>query len=373
MNRSHQPAAPRHGRVSFFAWLGIFLLAASFVGAGLALHSRASDGSAPAGAPAGAASVGRRAIVFGYVDAPGGLTNLYPVQPGQVDEVLVKEGDAVEPGTPLYRLKDTQAKAKVAQAKAALAEAKSKEKQARAAVVKHKADLQALEKEIEAYREQLAVAKDQLKFEQDQLKTFKDSSKAAKPQVDKAEGQVRQLEKTIEAKEKSLEGARAIDPSANVEEAEAAVQRYQALLDEAEFGLRECTVTAKAKGTILQLNVTPGELIGSTPLGPTQNPRHPVVFCPAGPRIIRAEVNQEWANRAAVGQPALIQDDSSATASWRGHVTYLSDWYTHRRSTVLEPLQFNDVRTMEAIIEVEPNQPPLRIGQRMLVTLEGAN
>jgi multidrug resistance efflux pump len=372
MNRTNQPAAPRHGRISFLAGLGLLLLAASFVGAGLALHSRASDGQTPGGIPP-TPPVGRRAIVFGFVDAPGGLTNLYPVQHGRVAEVLVKEGDQVEPGTPLYRLDDTQAKAKVTQAKAALAEAKSKEKQAHSLVLKHKADLQALEKEIAAYREQLEVAKVVSKFAQDQLKEWGDKSKANKPEVEKAEGQVRQLERTIEAKEKSLEGAKAVDPGANVEEAEAAVQRMQAQLDEAELGLRECTVTAKAKGTILQLNVTAGEVIGTTPLGPTQNPRHPVVFCPAGPRIIRAEVNQEWANRAAVGQPALLQDDSSATATWRGRVTYLSDWYTHRRSTMLEPLQFNDVRTMEAIIEVEPNQPLLRIGQRMLVTLEGTN
>ncbi len=372
MKRIQQPAAPRRGRISFFAWVGIFLLTASFVGAGLALRSRASDGPAPAGTSA-APSASRRATVFGFVDVPGGLTNLYPLQPGQVVEVLVKEGDTVEPGTPLYRLNDTPARAKAAQAKAALAEAKSKEKQARGMVVKHQADLQALEKEIAAYREQLAVAKGQLKFAQDQFKTFKDSSQGAKPELDKAEGQVRQLERTIEAKEKSLEGARAVDPNTAVEEAEAAVQRYQAQLNEAEFGLRECTVTAKAKGTILQVNVTPGEVIGTSPLSPTQTPRHPVVFCPAGPRIIRAEVNQEWANRVAKGQTALIQDDSSATTTWRGRVSYLSDWYTHRRSMVLEPLQLNDTRTMEAIIEVEPNQPPLRIGQRMLVTLEGAN
>jgi hypothetical protein len=35
----------------------------------------------------------------------------------------------------------------------------------------------------------------------------------------------------------------------------------------------------------------------------------------------------------------------------------------------LEPWQRNDVRTLECIIDLEPGQLPLRIGQRMLVQL----
>ena len=37
---------------------------------------------------------------------------------------------------------------------------------------------------------------------------------------------------------------------------------------------------------------------------------------------------------------------------------------------VQDPLQLNDVRTLECIIAVETGQPPLRIGQRVRVVLE---
>ena len=60
-------------------------------------------------------------------------------------------------------------------------------------------------------------------------------------------------------------------------------------------------------------------------------------------------------------------DDSRSGATWRGKIRRVSDWYGHRRSIWQEPLQFNDVRTLEGIIELEPGQPPLRIGQRVLV------
>ena len=47
----------------------------------------------------------------------------------------------------------------------------------------------------------------------------------------------------------------------------------------------------------------------------------------------------------------------------------ISDWYSQRRSVLLEPLQFNDVRTLECIISIDPGQPPLRIGQRVRIAL----
>jgi hypothetical protein len=58
---------------------------------------------------------------------------------------------------------------------------------------------------------------------------------------------------------------------------------------------------------------------------------------------------------------------------WKGRVESISDWYTHRRYMILEPLQFNDVRTLEAIIELDPGQKPLKIGQRVRVTLPVAS
>jgi hypothetical protein len=46
----------------------------------------------------------------------------------------------------------------------------------------------------------------------------------------------------------------------------------------------------------------------------------------------------------------------------------VSDWYVQRRPVADEVLQMKDVRTLECIISFsEP--PPLRIGQRVRVTL----
>jgi hypothetical protein len=71
----------------------------------------------------------------------------------------------------------------------------------------------------------------------------------------------------------------------------------------------------------------------------------------------------------AAWQAALVQDDTSASDTWRGRVLRVSDWYTHRRSILQEPFQFNDVRTLECIVALDAGQPQLRIGQRVRVTI----
>ena len=86
--------------------------------------------------------------------------------------------------------------------------------------------------------------------------------------------------------------------------------------------------------------------------------------------LIRAEVSQEFAGRIREGQPAWIQDDTDATQAWRGKVVRVSSWYTHRRSIMQEPLQLNDVRTLECIVAFDdPDPPAVRIGQRMRISI----
>jgi hypothetical protein len=70
-----------------------------------------------------------------------------------------------------------------------------------------------------------------------------------------------------------------------------------------------------------------------------------------------------------VGQPAVVEDDTSVGATWRGQVMRLSDWYTQRREVAEEQLQLKDVRTLECLIALDPGQPPLRIGQRVRATI----
>jgi hypothetical protein len=50
-------------------------------------------------------------------------------------------------------------------------------------------------------------------------------------------------------------------------------------------------------------------------------------------------------------------------------VVEISDWFTHRRSILLVPMQLNDVRTLECIIDLDQSGADLRIGQRVRVIM----
>ena len=139
---------------------------------------------------------------------------------------------------------------------------------------------------------------------------------------------------------------------------------YVDVVRKAELALDECVVRAPKAGRVLRVWAKEGEVLSSTPRQPA------LEFLIEGPRIVRAEVEQEYAQNVHVGQTARIQDDTRTGRSWTGKVVRVSPWYTHRRSILFEPLQFNDVRTIECIIRFEEEKPDVRIGQRMRVTLE---
>src|SRR5262249_16255631 len=122
-------------------------------------------------------------------------------------------------------------------------------------------------------------------------------------------------------------------------------------------------IKAPTAGTVLRVLVNPGEMLGTARREPA------VQFCPKGQRLVRAEVEQEFAGSVSLGQAAAVQDDSKAGTTWAGKVSRISDWYTQRRSIIQEPLQINDVRTLECLIALDPGQPQLRIGQRVRVSI----
>jgi multidrug resistance efflux pump len=140
----------------------------------------------------------------------------------------------------------------------------------------------------------------------------------------------------------------------------------RARLSEAERVLEEHVLRAPQAGKVLRIFVSPGELLTTPPK------RMAVQFCPDKPRVIRAEVDQAFAARVKVGLPAVVEDDGTSGPAWRGHVSRISDWYTQRRQVADEQLQLKDVRTLECLIALDPDQPPLRIGQRVRVTINRA-
>jgi multidrug resistance efflux pump len=359
MSPQPPPPAPAR-RFPLAVRLGALLLVASFTFAGFLMRSSAQDNPTPVEP----ARVDPRTVAaaIAYVDVEGGVRPLYPVQLGRVVKVFAREGKEYDGGDPLLQVDDRHARLKVERAQADLKVAQEKLRQARRLVEQHKKKVDAQKAAVRAAEEDVKAAQTQYDKAQ---RYYKNRIGGSADDVASAAALVAKAKAGVTAKQAELAVVESMDPTAAITIAEQGVRDKEKQLEEAELGLKECTVFAPEKGTVLRRNVNVGEVLGSNPQRPA------LLFAPGGPRIVRAEIEQEFAPRVAVGQTARIQDDSTGGGEWRGKVVRLSDWYTHRRSMLLEPLQLNDVRTLEAIVEFDP-QPntPLRIGQKVRVLLE---
>lgn len=306
-------------------------------------------------------------VCFGYADLEGGITTLHPTQAGRVAEVMVKENDSVPAGAPLLRLDDRAARLRVEEAKAVLDEGIARLAKAETAPEQHRLKIKDQQAALDTANHRFAAAQQTLNGRQERLKQeaigrARDDPTTVALVASTAE-RVKEFEEVVRSEQYKLSALQLQDPIIDLQRVQAEVATVRARWRQAEQALDEHTLRAPMAGQILRIFVTPGELITVPPK------RMAVQFCPDRPRFVRAEVDQAFAQRVKLGQPALIEDDASVGAVWRGHVMRLSDWYTQRREVAEEQLQLKDVRTLECLIDLEPGQAPLRIGQRVRATI----
>jgi multidrug resistance efflux pump len=343
-------------------WLGIGLMLASLIGVGLVTSLPA--GTAPdqtANDSPSTGATGQRAYALGHVAVEGGLTPLHPLQPGQVVHVEVHEGEEVEDGAPLIYLDDHLALAQIREAEAALGEAQVRLAQAKDLPKQLQDKIDAQQAAVRGEQKKLAAARAKL----DQARRLSEKNLAPPEDVRFAEEMAQAQEEAVEAEQAKLRLLKLTDPSKEITRAEQDVAAKEAQLDKARLALRHCTVWAPSKGTVLRINASAGQPLGSEARQPA------IIFAPDKPRIIEAEVEQEFASRIVVGQKARIVDDTTGQGSWTGRVRRISDWFAPSRSMLPQPLQLNEIRTLEVVIDLDPGQEPLRIGQRVRVHLVG--
>lgn len=335
--------------------VGVAVLIVTFAGAGA--NFRGSSTASPAD---DAKTEALTVACFGHVDVKHGVASLYPTQPGRVAEVLVEEGQTVKKGTVLLRLEDASVKLQIAEAQADLEAARSQLAQVRKAPEQHQAKIAQMQAGIAALKERLAAAK-HVSADKEDLAA---KGLIRQTEMTVARDQVKEVEALLRVEEAKLAELRLHDPATDVRRAEENIAAKQARLGQAQEQLKECSLRAPTDGKVMRTLVGPGDMLG------TVAKQAAVLFCPDTPRFIRAEVDQEFAYRLAIGQPATIQDDSNSSAKWTGRVSAISDWYTNRRSILQEPMQANDVRTLECLISLDPDQAPLKIGQRVRIHIE---
>lgn len=302
-------------------------------------------------------------VCTGRVDTPQMVISLDPAQPGRVVDVYVTEGQEVQADQPILKLDDSLTVHRRKQAEAAVTAATIDRDRA-------KAEAERFPDTVKMRRAQVAAAAAQVTAAEKNVEVQKALSGVQKPgeaQIAALDANVQQLKELKKAEEIGLEQLEKAErdkfPELAVKAAEARLAAAEADLELAKKAERECVLLAPARGHILRLQATKG---GN--LAPGYMPS--VVFAPAGKRIVRAEVDQEYLTKVKEGQLAEIQDESRIDPPVvKGKVKSVSKWVAQRRTLILEPGEINDVRTLEAVIEPDDDSG-LVIGQRMRITIK---
>lgn len=337
--------------------LGLLVFALS-LGAGYWYLGRAAP------APAVVAPAERLDVYCsGRVDAAGQVVALEPAAPGRVAAVRVAEGDAVLRDQVLLELDSAVADYRVAQAESALALAEIAVAQAGRALERFPNQLAARAAAAKAARFRVEAA-------EQSLAQRKVAAQSAAPlgaaELAGLEAQIGALAELETAERAGLADVQSMRPdlAAQVAAAEAKRAAATAELASARRAKADCTLRAPAAGVVLRLQATAGGLVSPG------SPVPPLVFAPAGPYVVRAEVDQEAAPGVVEGAAVEVRDENRPDGPlWRGTVKSLAGWVAQRRTPVLEPGEINDVRTVECVVALAPGGARLWIGQRMRVRI----
>lgn len=298
-------------------------------------------------------------VCIGYADLEHGVRQLAPLRPGRVAEILVTETQQVPAGKPLLRLEDDDAKAQMEEAEAAREAAEVQMAQADQSAKRHRLQIEQQQASVDAAGFRLDAARELLRHKEKQHK----ESAIGAYEVAVARDEFKALEAAERGERKKLAELQAIDPALAQRQARAQLKLTQTRLELARRQVEECVLKAPTAGTVQRIVVGVGDIVSGQPGQPI------VRFAPDEPPLVRAEVDQEFADRVKLGQTALVRDDARSGTAWRGRVQRIAGWYDRRRPHSSDPSAFTDIRAVECLIAIDPGQPPLRLGQRMRVMI----
>jgi multidrug resistance efflux pump len=301
-----------------------------------------------------------RLVCSGHIDVDGGVAALTPARPGAVRRVLVRDSQQVKADEPLIELDDRPLQAQLREIEAQLRAADIRLVQARKRPAQHAADVATQKAAIAGADARLAAARQMHTHRQNLLR----SNLSTEEEVKAAAEQVHECEAAQAIETSRLRKLELDEPKSAIALAQAEVDGLAAKRDAATQAIADGTLRAPSAGEILRILVSEGEFV-------IADARQPAIFfAPDRPRIVRAEVPQEFADRVAIGLTASIQDDTRSDRQWRGRIIRISNWFARRRSVMLEALPRTDERTLECVLSLDPSLEPARIGQRVRVMID---
>jgi len=251
----------------------------------------------------------------GKVDIEGGVIRLAARRDGLIAEVLVEEGARVKRGQVLALLDDETARSNLALAEREVRQAS------------HEREKSAVE---------LAAAERELK----RLEPLARNETVPRQELDRARD------------------AQALAAVA-VQTALAGIDTARARQTVAAREVEERKVVAPLDGQVIQRQARPGNGVSTLNVTPL------FLFAPDAPRIVRAELEEQYLGVVAPNQAAEIVLEADSTKTWRGKVLRVGR-VVGARTPSDDPGEKQDNRVVEVVVSFE-DAPTLLIGQRVVV------
>lgn len=278
------------------------------------------ESSSPPAAPVSVGASGDAvASAKGRVDIEGGVIRLAARRDGVIAEVLVEEGARVKRGQVLALLDDEVARRNLTLAER---EVRQAEQERERSVV----ELAAAEREVT------------------RLEPLAPNETVPRQELDRARD------------------TRAFAEVA-VQTALAGIETERARQDVAAREVEERKVVAPLDGQIIQRQARPGNGVSTLNVTPL------FLFVPDVPRIVRAELEEQYLSVVAPNQAAEIVLEADPFKTWRGTVLRLGR-VVGARTPSDDPAEKQDNRVVEVVVSLQ-EADALLIGQRVVVRFLG--
>jgi HlyD family secretion protein len=321
------------------------------VGGVIAVIAPARDEARQVSMAASAQQQGERrwlAVAAGRVEPPSGIIKVAAPTIGIVSKVLVKTNDTVFAGEPLVLLNDDEIQSRyaAAEAQAAMRRRLRNEQPAPGkAGERRNAEDAVADAETAVFDAQNAVDRAAAEWR---------ASGSASAALTNARTALARAQDELQRRQAQLRTVDAPLPTP----LEAQVASARGDLAFARVNLEKLKIRAPIDGTVLQVNINPGELAAPSALQPL------LLIANLSTLNVRAELDERDLNEIKVGQPASVRAAAFPDKEFAGTVTSIAPLVEPSRLGGRNQANRTDVDVVEVVVKL--NQPgPLTAGMRV--------
>jgi HlyD family secretion protein len=288
------------------------------------------------------------AVAPGKVEPPSGIVKVAAPTIGIVTKVLVKVNDTVFAGEPLIQLNDNEIMARYAAAEAQAGmrqRLRDEQKVTGAALERRRAEDAVAEQETAVFDAQAAVDKAAMAWR---------ANGGPAANLTNARAALARAHEELGKRKDQLRGIDAPLPTPN--EAQTTSARGDLAL--ARVNLEKLKIRAPIDGTVLQININPGELAAPSALQPLLSIANLATL------NVRAELDERDISEIKVGQAASVRATAFPGKEFAGTVLSIAPLVEASRLSARGPNSRADVDAVEVVVKL--TQPgPLTTGMKV--------